>query len=145
MESIFEKQDGVVGAYSGYTGGAVETATYELTSAKNTQHREAIRVVFDPSIITYQKILELFWTQIDPTDDAGQFNDRGFVYSPAIFYSNEDEKNIAEQSKKLLQDSKRFEQDIVVAIEPAKEFYDAEEYHQDYYKKNPIRYKLYTS
>jgi len=145
MEWIFEKQYGVEGAYSGYTGWDEATATYELTSNKDTAHREAVRVVYDPDIISYKKILELYWTQINPTDDGGQFNDRGYVYSPAIFYNNEEEKAIAEQSKKDLQESGRFESDIVVAIEPAKEFFDAEEYHQDYYKKNAIRYNLYTS
>lgn len=145
MEWIFEKQYWVEWAYSGYTWGNESTATYEQTSNKDTAHREAVRVVYDPEIISYKKILELFWTQINPTDDGGQFNDRGFVYSTAIFYNNEEEKNIAEESKKDLQESWRFDSDIVTLIEPAKEFYDAEEYHQDYYKKNPVRYKLYTS
>jgi len=104
-----------------------------------------VNILYDPDIISYKKILELFWTQIDPTDDGGQFNDRGYLYSPAIYYSSEEEKTIAEQSKRDLQESGRFDSDIVVAIEPAKEFFDAEEYHQDYYKKNPVRYKLYTS
>jgi len=145
MEGIFEKQYGVEWAYSGYTGGEASTATYEQTSAKNTGHREAVRVVYDPDIISYETLVELYWTQINPTDDGGQFNDRGFVYSPAIYYENNKEKDIAEASKKALQDSGRFEEDILVTIEPAKEFFDAEEYHQDYYKKNPIRYKVYTS
>ena len=145
MEGIFEKQYGVEGAYSGYTGGSAETASYEQTSAKNTGHREAVRVVYDPDIISYKTLVELYWTQIDPTDDGWQFNDRGFVYSTAIYYNNEAEREIAELSKLELQNSWRFQENIVVAIEPAKEFYDAEEYHQDYYKKNPVRYKLYTS
>jgi len=145
MEWIFEYQTGVEWAYSGYTGWEASTATYELTSSKTTKHREAVRVVYDPNIISYKKLVELFWTQINPTDDRGQFNDRGFVYSPAIFYNDDQEKRIAEQSKADLQESWRFEQDIVVAIDPATEFYDAEERHQDYYKKNPVRYKVYTS
>ncbi len=145
MEGIFEKQAGVEWAYSGYTGGSAETATYEQTSNKDTGHREAIEVVYDPSIIDYKTLVELYWTQIDPTDAGGQFNDRGFVYSPAIFYSNDEEKLIAQQSKNNLSVSKRFSDPIVVSIEPAKEFFLAEDYHQDYYKKNPVRYKVYTS
>lgn len=145
MESIFEKQDGVEWAYSGYIGWEESTATYELTSAWNTGHREAVRVVYDPNVITYRKLVELFWTQINPTDDGWQFNDRGFVYSPAIFYSSNQEREMAQLSKQELQESWRFQKDILVAIESAKEFYDAEDYHQDYYKKNPIRYNVYTA
>ncbi len=144
MEWIFEAQAGVEWAYSGYTGGEESTATYEKTSSKTTKHREAVRVVYDPAVISYNKLVELYWTQINPTDDGGQFNDRGYVYSTAIYYNNENEKEIAENSKKKLQESGRFQEDIVTLIEPAKSFYDAEEYHQDYYKKNPIRYKFYT-
>ena len=145
MESIFEKQAGVEWAYSGYTGWSKETATYEQTSNKNTNHREAIKIVYDPEIISYETLAKLALTQIDPTDSEGQFNDRGFVYSPAIFYSNMDEKIIAQKIINDLSVSKRFSDPIMVAIEPAKEFFLAEEYHQDYYKKNPVRYKLYTS
>jgi len=145
MEGIFEAQDGVEWAYSGYTGWKAETATYEETSSKTTDHREAVRVVYDPDVISYRMLVELFWTQINPTDDGWQFNDRGFVYSTAIYYSNMEEKIIAQQSKNDLEVSKRFNQPIVTSIEATEEFYDAEEYHQDYYKKNPIRYKLYTS
>lgn len=145
MESIFEQQEWVEGAYAGYTGWTEETATYELTSNKDTDHREAVKVLYDANQITYRKLVELFWTQIDPTDSEWQFNDRGFVYSPAIFYSNDEEKTIAQQSKNDLSVSKRFSEPIAVAIEPAKEFFLAEEYHQDYYKKNTIRYKVYTS
>lgn len=145
MESIFEKQYGVEWAYVWYTGGQESTATYKQTSDKNTKHREAVRVEYDPEIISYKKLLELFWTQIDPTDEGGQFNDRGFVYSTAIFYNDADEKTIAEESKKNLQESGRFESDIATIIEPMKPFYDAEDYHQDYYKNNSVRYKLYTS
>lgn len=145
MEAIFEAQEWVEWAYSGYTGWEESTATYEQTSKGNTAHREAVRVVYDPEVISYRKLLELYWTQTDPTDGEGQFNDRGYVYSPAIYYSTQEEKAIAELSKKHLQDSWRFNDDIVTAIEPARPFYDAEDYHQDYYKNNPIRYKLYTA
>lgn len=145
MESIFEKQNGVEGAYVWYTGWDESTATYEITSAKNTQHREAVRVVYDPNVITYRKLVELFWTQIDPRDAGGQFNDRGYVYSTAIFYNNDEEKLIAQQSKNNLEVSKRFDAPIATEIEAVKDFYDAEEYHQDYYKNNSIRYNLYTA
>ena len=144
MEPLLESQPWVEWVYSGYTWGTEETATYELTSAKDTDHREAIKVVYDPDIISYSDVVELFWTQIDPTDDGGQFNDRGFVYSTAIYYSNDAEKIIAQQSKNTLEVSKRFDAPIVTSIEEAKPFYLAEEYHQDYYKKNPIRYNAYA-
>jgi len=145
MESIFEKQDGVEWAYVWYTGWEESTATYELTSAKNTKHREAVRVVYDPEAISYRKLVELFWTQVNPTDDGWQFNDRWFVYSTAIYYNDLNEKIIAQQSKNDLEVSKRFENPIVTAIEEVKPFYDAEEYHQNYYKENSIRYNLYTA
>jgi len=145
MESIFEIQDGVEGAYSGYTGWEESTATYEITSSKATQHREAVRVVYDPNVITFRKLVELYWTQTDPTDGEGQFNDRGFVYSPAIYYSNDSEKLIAQQSKNDLSASARFDEPIATVITQASAFYDAEDYHQDYYIKNPIRYNVYTA
>ena len=145
MESIFESQPWVEWAYVWYTGWDEATATYELTSAGDTDHREGVRVSYDPDIITYNKLVELFWTQIDPTDDGGQFNDRGFVYTTAIYYNNEEEKQIAEQSKANLGTSMRFDEPIVTQILPAQPFYDAEDYHQNYYKENSIRYKLYTS
>ena len=145
MESIFEKQAGVEWAYAWYTGWSEETATYEQTSAKNTKHREAIKVVYDPNIISYEILVQLALTQLDPTDSEGQFNDRGFVYSPAIFYNNDEEKIIAQKIINDLSVSRRFSEPIVVSVEPAKKFFLAEEYHQDYYKKNPVRYKLYTS
>ena len=144
MEPLLESQPWVEGVYSWYTGWTQETATYELTSAKNTDHREAIKVVYDPGIISYSELVELFWTQINPTDDGGQFNDRWFVYSTAIYYSNDEEKKIAEESKNKLEVSKRFDAPIVTSIEQAQPFYLAEEYHQDYYKKNPIRYNAYS-
>jgi len=144
MEPFIEAQDGVEWVYSWYTWGKAETATYELTSAKNTDHREAIKVVYDPSIISYSDLVEMFWTQIDPTDEGGQFNDRWFVYSTAIYYRNQEEKLIAEKSKNQLQASGKFDAPIATSIEEAKPFYLAEEYHQDYYKKNPLRYNAYS-
>jgi len=145
MEEIFEIQDGVEWAYSGYTGWEESTATYEITSSKTTKHREAVRVVYDPNIITFRKLVELYWTQTDPTDWEGQFNDRGFVYSPAIYYSNEQEKLIAQQSKNDLNVSGRFDELVATVITPATPFYDAEEYHQNYYKEKPVRYNVYTA
>ena len=144
MEPLLESQPWVEWVYSWYTGWTQETATYELTSAKDTDHREAIKVVYDPAIISYGDLVELFWTQIDPTDEWGQFNDRWFVYSTAIYYSNDKEKLTAQLSKNNLAVSKRFDSPIVTPIEQAKPFYLAEEYHQDYYKKNPIRYNAYA-
>jgi len=145
MEEIFEKQDGVEGAYSGYTGWEESTATYEQTSTKTTNHREAVRVVYDPDVISFRKLVELYWTQTDPTDGEGQFVDRWFVYSPAIYYSNEQEKLIAQQSKNDLNVSGRFDLPIATVITPATQFYDAEPRHQNYYKEKPVRYRVYTS
>jgi peptide methionine sulfoxide reductase msrA/msrB len=103
-----------------------------------------VRVVYDPTIISYRKLVELYWTQVNPTDDSGQFNDRGFVYSTAIYYSNEQEKSVAQASKTELEMSGRFDSEIVTPIVLATPFYDAEDYHQNYYKENVIRYNLYT-
>ncbi|MDA9128940.1 peptide-methionine (R)-S-oxide reductase MsrB [Candidatus Gracilibacteria bacterium] len=145
MEEIFEKQPGVASVEVGYTGGSEETATYEQTSTKTTDHREAVHIEYDPNQITYRKLVELYFTQIDPTDDGGQFNDRGYVYSPAIYYSDTSEKITAQLSKNELSVSGRFDEPIVVTIEEATPFYRAEEYHQGYYKNNSIRYKVYTA
>lgn len=143
MEWIFEAQDGVLEAVSGYIWGTSETANYKQVASGNTDHREAVRVVYDPESISYEKLVELYWTQIDPTDDGWQFADRGFQYTTAIYYSSDVEKQIAENSKKSLQDSWKFDSDIVTLILPVTEFYDAESYHQDYYKKSAFRYNLY--
>jgi len=143
MEPPFEKLDGVKEVIAGYTGGHVENPTYKQVSAGGTGHVEAVEVIYDPSKITYQQLLDVFWRQIDPTDNGGQFVDRGSSYLSAIFYHNEEQKMLAEASKKQLAESGRFKKPIVTEIRPAGPFYRAEEYHQDYYKKNPIRYKFY--
>ncbi|MGA1869713.1 MAG: peptide-methionine (R)-S-oxide reductase MsrB [bacterium] len=145
MESPFEQLEGVISVTSGYTGGQKENPTYEEVSSGNTGHREAIEIIFDPSILSYQKLLEVFWRQIDPTDSAGQFVDRGSQYRTAIFYHNEQQKELAERSKKALYESQRYARPIVTDIIPAAPFYPAERYHQDYYQKHPFQYKLYRS
>jgi len=144
-ESDFEKVDGVVEAISGYVGGDEKDPTYKQVSAGKTGHYEAIRVIYDPAKITYTELLDVFWRHVDPTDPTGQFVDKGKQYRSAIFYINDEQKNQAEESKKKMDASGRFNKPIVTEILKAKTFYDAEEYHQDYYKKNPIRYKYYRS
>ncbi len=144
-ESDFEKIDGVVEAVSGYTGGAMANPTYEQVSAGGTGHVEAVKVVYDPERITYAQLLDVFWRHVDPTDGGGQFVDRGSQYRSVIFYADDGERRLAEASKKKLAESGRFDKPIVTDILPLGEFYPAEEYHQDYYKKNPIRYHWYRS
>ena len=143
MEPPFEKLDGVEAVESGYTGGHVENPTYEQVCADDTGHVEAVRVVFDPSRVSYEDLLEVFWRNIDPTDDGGQFVDRGTSYVSGIFVADASQRKAAEASKQALMDSGRFEQDLVTPIRDASEFYLAETYHQDYYKKNPLKYKYY--
>lgn len=143
MEPPFEKLNGVVEVISGYTGGEKKDPTYKEVSAGVTGHVEAIQVIYDPSKITYEKLLDVFWEQIDPTDAYGQFVDRGPQYRTAIFYHTDEQRVLAEKSKEELGKSGRFEKKIVTGIIPFSEFYQAEEYHQDYYKKNPVRYKFY--
>jgi len=143
MEPPFKKLEGVKDVVSGYTGGQKKTPTYEEVSSGSTGHVEAVQVIYDPSRITYRKLLDVFWRQIDPTDPGGQFVDRGAQYRSLIFYHSDEQKKSAEESKKELGKSGRFGKPIVTEIVPASEFYRAEEYHQDYYKKNPIRYKFY--
>lgn len=143
MEPPFEKTIGVKAVISGYTGGQKENPTYEEVSSGTTGHLEAIQVIYDPKIISYNQLLSIFWRQIDPTDSEGQFVDRGKQYRSAIFYNSIEEKLLAEKSKKDLEMSKRFNKPIVTEIYEAMKFYPAEEYHQDYYKKNPVRYNYY--
>jgi peptide methionine sulfoxide reductase msrA/msrB len=143
MEPPFEKLDGVKEVISGYIGGHKENPTYEEVSSGATGHAEAVEVRYDPSVVAYEQLLEVLWRQIDPTDAGGQFVDRGSQYRSAIFYQNKEQKIRAEQSKNELGMSGLFQKLIVTEILPASKFYAAEEYHQDYYKKNPIRYKLY--
>lgn len=144
-ESDFEKVDGVFEAISGYTGGRQANPTYKQVSGGGTGHIEAVKVVYDPDKITYEELLEVFWRNVDPTDAGGQFVDRGSQYRGAIFYANEREQRLAEDSKKRLEATGRFGQPIVTDILPLGPFYTAEDYHQDYYKKNPIRYHFYRS
>ncbi len=143
MEPPFEKLDGVDAVISGYSGGDEKNPTYEEVSAGKTSHLETIQIVYDPSLVSYRELLEIFWMQIDPTDDGGQFADRGHQYQTAIFYGDEEEKRVAEESRDELARSGRFDKPIVTPIAAAGPFYPAERYHQDYYKKNSIRYKQY--
>jgi peptide methionine sulfoxide reductase msrA/msrB len=142
-ESDFEKVDGVIDAISGYTGGHVKNPTYKQVSAGGTGHLESVKVIYDPSKVSYEQLLDYFWRHVDPTDPGGQFVDRGSQYRSAIFYADETEKRLAEKSKKRLAASGQFNKPIVTDILPLGEFYPAEDYHQNYYKKNPIRYHYY--
>ena len=143
IEADFEKLDGVQEVVSGYTGGSEETADYKSVTYEQTGHLEAVRVSYDPERVSYSKLVDYFWRHIDPTDDTGQFCDKGHSYLSALYYSNDSEREIAEKSLAELQRNKPFEEDIVTPLLPAKPFYLAEEYHQDYYLKNPIRYGFY--
>lgn len=143
VESDFEKVDGVLEVISGYAGGTLENPTYEEVSTGGTGHLEVIQVVYDPARVTYTQLLEVLWRHIDPTDPGGSFVDRGSQYRSAIFYQDEEQKRLAEESKAALDRSGQFKKPVVTEILPLNKFYPAEEYHQDYYKNNPIRYKLY--
>lgn len=143
MVKPFSEQPGIIEVVSGYTGGHKENPTYEEVCANKTGHYEAVQITFDSKLFPYERLLELFWQQIDPTDPGGQFNDRGHSYKTAIFYHDEMQKKLAEESKQALEDSKRFDEPIVTQILPATVFYPAEKYHQDYYKKNTMHYELY--
>lgn len=145
VESDFDKVDGVISTTSGYTGGEVKDPTYREVSAGGTGHYEAVRVVYDPEQVSYQELVDYFWRHIDPLDDKGQFCDKGSSYRSAIFYHNDQQEQIADRSKVELEDSERFDQPIVTEILPVQAFYEAEEYHQDYYQKNPLRYQLYRT
>ncbi len=143
MEAPFEKVDGVNQVISGYTGGYFKNPTYEQVSSGSTGHLEAIEVTYNPEKVSYDMLLDVFWRQIDPTDAGGSFVDRGKQYGSAIFYHNDEQKRIAEESKIKLEASGKYEKPVVTEIRKLDVFYPAEEYHQDYYKKNPIRYKYY--
>ena len=134
MEPLFEKLDGVIEVASGYTGGDESDPTYEKVSAGATGHMEAIRITYDPARVSYSRLLDVFWRQVDPTDQNGQFADRGPQYVSAIFYLNGEQRELAERSKKELEASGRFSSPIITQVLMAKQFYPAEEYH-DYYKK----------
>ena len=142
-ESDFEKIEGVIDVVSGYIGGHEENPTYKEVSAGITGHTEAIKVTYDSGKVSYSQLLEVFWRHVDPTDPGGQFVDRGSQYRSAIFYHDEEQKRLAEESKKKLNGSGRFKKPIVTEIVPFDRFYPAENYHQDYYKKSPLRYKVY--
>lgn len=144
MVKPFDQWEGIEKVVSGYTGGEIENPTYEQVCSDTTGHYEAVQITFDPGKIAYKEILEIFWQQIDPTDAGGQFGDRGSSYQTAIFYHSEEQKQQAEASKKNINDNGPFSQPIVTPILPAKPFYPAEQYHQDYYKKNPSHYQRYN-
>ncbi|HMK35726.1 MAG TPA: peptide-methionine (R)-S-oxide reductase MsrB [Desulfomonilaceae bacterium] len=143
MEPPFEKLKGVTEVLSGYAGGTGENPTYE--DYANKGHVEVIQVTYDPTVVSYSQLLDVFWRQIDPTDPDGQFVDRGLQYRSSIYYHNEEQKRLADKSKEELAKSGRFDKPVVTEIVKATPFYKAEDYHQDYYKKNPIRYKFYRS
>ena len=143
MQPPFDKLDGVISTTVGYCGGKEENPTYKQVSAGNTGHAEAVEIVYDPSRVGYADLLDVFWMNIDPTQENGQFADTGAQYRTAIFYHSEEQRRLAEVSKKELKNTGRFSKKIVTEIVPATPFYRAEEYHQDYYKKNPLRYKIY--
>jgi len=143
VEHPYDHHKGVLAAVSGYTGGLQPNPSYEQVSAGGTGHAEAVEITFDPQKTSYAELLDTFWKQIDPTDDGGQFADRGSQYRPVIFYHDGEQKRLAEVSRDALFASGRFERPIVVDIVPASTFYPAEDYHQNYADKNPIRYRYY--
>jgi peptide-methionine (S)-S-oxide reductase len=143
MEQPYDELDGVISTTSGYTGGHEANPTYEEVSAGITGHTESVEVVYDPSKISYERLLEVFWRNIDPTTKDRQFCDRGTQYRTAIFSHDAEQQRLAEASKAELERTKPFDDPIVTEITAAGEFWPAEEYHQDYYTKNPLRYKLY--
>jgi peptide-methionine (S)-S-oxide reductase len=145
MEAPFDKLPGVLSVTSGYTGGMVKNPTYRQVSDGGTGHAESVQVVFDPSRISYAKLLEVYWHNVDPTNPDGQFCDKGAQYRTAIFYHGEEQRRAAEQSRQALEKTRPFRERIVTEIVPAGEFWPAEEYHQHYYRKNPIRYAYYRN
>ena len=145
MEPPFDALDGVLSTTSGYTGGGEKNPTYKQVSSGKTGHTEAVQVAYDPSKVSYEELLEVFWRNIDPTTADRQFCDRGSQYRSAIFYHDDEQRRLAEASRGRIADSGRLDAPIVTEIVAAGEFYPAEEYHQDYYKKNPIRYKFYRT
>jgi len=143
MEPPFDKIDGVVSTTSGYTGGIEKNPTYREVSSGKTGHAEAVQVLYDPAKVSYEKLLDVFWHQINPTTPDRQFVDTGHQYRTAIFYHNDMQRRLAEESKTGMEESGRFDGPIVTEIVPAGDFWPAEDYHQDYYMKNPLRYKYY--
>ncbi len=143
MEPPFDALDGVISTTSGYTGGKQRDPSYEEVSSGNTGHVEAVQIVYDPHKVSYEKLLEVFWRNVDPTRNDGQFCDKGLQYRPAIFFHNEQQRSLAEKSKKEIETTKTFPEAVVTQIVRAVAFYPAEAYHQDYYRKNLLRYKFY--
>ena len=143
MVAPFEKLDGVQDVISGYMGGYTQNPTYEEITTGKTGHQEVVRIIYDDTKIDFAELVDTFWQQIDPTDASGQFADKGSQYHTVIFYHDVTQKEIAEKSKATLEESKKFDKPIVTQIKAASTFYPAEDYHQDYHKKNPVRYKLY--
>lgn len=143
MVKPFDQYQGIIKVISGYTGGHKVNPTYQEVCSETTGHYEAVQITFDPHLISYEELLNIFWQQIDPTDESGQFYDRGQSYETVIFYHNLEQQKIAEKSKEILQASGRFKNPIATKILPANVFYPAEDYHQDFYKKNPARYESY--
>jgi len=143
MEGPFDELQGVISTTSGYTGGHTKNPTYKQTSTGRTGHTEAVQIVYVPDQVSYEKLLDVFWHNIDPTTPDQQFCDSGSQYRSEIFYHNDEQKQLAEASKTVLNNNKPFSEPIVTQISKASTFYAAEDYHQDYYKKNPIRYRYY--
>jgi len=143
VESDFEKVDGVISVVSGYTGGKEHNPTYQQVSSGRTGHTEAVQIVFDPEKVSYKKLIDMFWKTIDPTTPNRQFCDVGSQYRSEIFYHSDEQKQIAEETKRTINESGILPAQIVTAVTKAGEFYPAEDYHQNYYKKNPVRYKFY--
>jgi peptide-methionine (S)-S-oxide reductase len=143
MEPPYDELEGVLTTTSGYIGGSTADPTYQEVSAGGTGHAEAVQVTYDPAKVSYQELLEVFWVNVDPLDAGGQFCDRGDQYRTGIFVHDDEQRRLAEDSKQALVDSGRFEQPIVTEIVAAGSFYPAEDYHQDYYEKNPLRYNFY--
>ncbi|MCM3597108.1 peptide-methionine (S)-S-oxide reductase MsrA [Metabacillus idriensis] len=141
MVKPFDEQPGIIEVVSGYTGGTLENPSYEQIKTGETGHREAVEITFEPEVFSYERLLGLYWPQIDPTDDGGQFFDRGSQYRTAIFYHTEEQKQKAEKTKQEIDESGRFKNPAVTEILPAAPFYPAEEYHQKFYAKNPQKYK----
>lgn len=145
VEEAFDKAPGVASTISGYMGGHAKNPTYEQVSMGRTGHAEVVQVEFDPGKTSYERLLEVFWHNIDPTQRNAQFCDHGSQYRAAIFYHNDEQKRLAEASKAVTMKNKPFKEEIVTEIAGAADFYPAEDYHQDFYKKNPVRYKFYKT
>ena len=143
MVKPFDEIEGIISIVSGYTGGHLKDPTYEQVCSGGTGHLEAVQITYDPNLMNYSDLLEMYWPLIDPTDPGGQFHSRGESYQTAIFYHTEEQKRLAEQSKQALAEKATFKKPIVTEIREAKAFYEAEEYHQDFYKKDPQHYQAF--